>query len=186
MATQAANVYRNLATILADAGMNWADCVKRRTFRTPAWDRTADIEAGRLAMAGEMSCHTGVGVRCLASEEFLVETELYAAQPLPAGTAPATTVRKWNPDGIAEIPGIVHAVEVPPTASMLYTRGCVGKRADGTVPESAAEQSEVCFANITAILEDAGMGKFTVVFRLSSHPACVLSCLALTQAGLCC
>jgi hypothetical protein len=139
--------------------MSWVDCVKRRTFRTPTWDRNADIEAGRAAMAGEMSCHTGVGVRCLASEQFLMETELYAAQPLAAGTPPATTLKKWNPDGIDQIPGIVHAVEVPPTATMLYTRGCVGKRTDGSIPKSAAEQSVVAFSNITTILEDAGMGK---------------------------
>jgi enamine deaminase RidA (YjgF/YER057c/UK114 family) len=167
-ATQAANIYSNLSTILADAGMGWEDCVKRRTFRTPSWDRTADIEAGRAAMAGEMSCHTGVGVRCLAADEFLAETELYAAQPLAAGTAPATALKKWNPAGIAEIPGIVHAVEVPPTATMLYTRGCVGKRADGTIPETAAEQSEAAFACITTILEDAGMG---ALLRLPSHIA---------------
>ena len=60
---------------------------------------------------------------------------------------------------------------------MLYTRGCVGKRADGTVPESAAEQSEVVFANLTAILEDAGMGKITIMFRLPpiTHARCPAS-----------
>ena len=51
-----------------------------RTFRTPGWDRTDDIEAGRVAMAGAMSAHTGVGVTALAAPEYAVEIELNAAQ----------------------------------------------------------------------------------------------------------
>eukprot|EP01044_Picomonas_judraskeda_P009169 COSAG03_NODE_1098_length_4823_cov_2.610711_5_plen_428_part_00 len=152
-AQQAAAVYDNLSSTLVDAGYAWADVIKRRTFRTPAWDRSVDIEAGRLAMDGVMSAHTGVGVTALASPDFLVETELIAARPQTQRTH-GGHVQRWGKTGW----GSAQAVEVPPNARLIFTAGVVGKLADGfTLPDTAAEQCAQAFANVGAILLDAGM-----------------------------
>jgi enamine deaminase RidA (YjgF/YER057c/UK114 family) len=42
-----------------------------------------------------------------------------------------------------------HATEVPAGARWLYLSGQVGVRADGTVPESVAEQAALCFDHIS-------------------------------------
>jgi enamine deaminase RidA (YjgF/YER057c/UK114 family) len=61
-----------------------------------------------------------------------------------------------------------HAVEVPANARWLYLAGQVGITPDGTVPSSCAEQAEACFANILAILAEAGMGPGDLV-RLNTY-----------------
>jgi enamine deaminase RidA (YjgF/YER057c/UK114 family) len=61
-----------------------------------------------------------------------------------------------------------HAVEVPPNARLLYVSGQVGVAPDGTVPASCAEQAEACFANLLAILAEAGMGPADLV-RLNTY-----------------
>lgn len=61
-----------------------------------------------------------------------------------------------------------HAVEVPPSARWLYLAGQVGIAPDGSVPTSCAEQAEACFANILAILAEAGMGPDDLV-RLNTY-----------------
>jgi 2-iminobutanoate/2-iminopropanoate deaminase len=61
-----------------------------------------------------------------------------------------------------------HAVEVPPNARWLYVSGQLGIGPDGTVPASCAEQAEACFANLLAILADAGMGTEDLV-RLNTY-----------------
>lgn len=50
-----------------------------------------------------------------------------------------------------------HGVEVPATSRIIRTSGQLGIAADGTVPESASEQADLCFANIAAILAEGGM-----------------------------
>jgi enamine deaminase RidA (YjgF/YER057c/UK114 family) len=61
-----------------------------------------------------------------------------------------------------------HAVEVPPNARWLYVSGQLGVAPDGSVPESCAAQAEACFANLLAILAEAGMGPGDLV-RLSTY-----------------
>lgn len=61
-----------------------------------------------------------------------------------------------------------HAVEVPQNARWLYLAGQVGIAPDGTVPASCADQAEACFANILAILAEAGMGPADLV-RLNTY-----------------
>lgn len=61
-----------------------------------------------------------------------------------------------------------HAVEVPPNARWLYVSGQLGIAPDGTVPGSCAEQAEACFANLLAILAEAGMGPGDLV-RLNAY-----------------
>ncbi len=50
-----------------------------------------------------------------------------------------------------------HGVELPAGARIVRTSGQMGLAQDGTVPEEAQAQAEICFANITAILAEAGM-----------------------------
>jgi enamine deaminase RidA (YjgF/YER057c/UK114 family) len=61
-----------------------------------------------------------------------------------------------------------HAVEVPPHARWLYVSGQLGVAPDGSLPGSCAEQAEACFANLLAILAEAGMAAGDLV-RLSTY-----------------
>jgi 2-iminobutanoate/2-iminopropanoate deaminase len=56
-----------------------------------------------------------------------------------------------------------HAVLSEAPARLLHTAGVVGVRPDGTVPDALAEQAEVVWENIGAILEAAGMEPADVV-----------------------
>lgn len=61
-----------------------------------------------------------------------------------------------------------HATEVPLDARWLYLSGQVGIAPDGTIPDDAGAQAEICFANIGAILREAGMDPADLV-RLTTY-----------------
>jgi enamine deaminase RidA (YjgF/YER057c/UK114 family) len=61
-----------------------------------------------------------------------------------------------------------HATEVPPDARWLYLSGQVGIAPDGTIPDDAGAQAQICFANIGAILREAGMDPADLV-RLTTY-----------------
>ncbi len=61
-----------------------------------------------------------------------------------------------------------HGVEVAPGTRMLFTNGQVGTRPDGTTPETTADQTEVVFARLQAILAASAMG-FQDVVRLNIY-----------------
>lgn len=64
-----------------------------------------------------------------------------------------------NPNAIAApIGAYSHGIEIPAGARLLHVAGQVGIKPDGSVPKSCAEQCEVIWANLTAILKSAGMG----------------------------
>lgn len=55
------------------------------------------------------------------------------------------------------------------TASHLVaTSGQLGIMADGTIPNGAEAQAEICFASIDAILKEAGLGRGDIV-RLNAY-----------------
>lgn len=56
-----------------------------------------------------------------------------------------------------------HAVEVPPGARLVFASGQLGITRDDAVPEDAGEQADLCFRNILAVLEAAGMTMRDVV-----------------------
>jgi enamine deaminase RidA (YjgF/YER057c/UK114 family) len=56
-----------------------------------------------------------------------------------------------------------HGIEVPPGARLVFCSGQLGVAPDGSVPEDAGAQAELCFANIAAILAEAGMGLANIV-----------------------
>ena len=52
---------------------------------------------------------------------------------------------------------VAHGVEVPAGARLLFTNGQVGTKPDGSTPEAAAEQVEVIFERLKAVLKAADM-----------------------------
>ena len=77
------------------------------------------------------------------------------------------TVR--NPDTIAPPQArYSHSVEIPPNARTLFVSGQVGVDPSGKLADCIEEQSENCWRNIKAILEDAGMGIEDLV-RVNSY-----------------
>jgi enamine deaminase RidA (YjgF/YER057c/UK114 family) len=60
-----------------------------------------------------------------------------------------------------------HGIELPAGCRIVRTSGQLGLAADGTVPPETRAQAEICFANITAILAEAGMGPADI-FHLSA------------------
>ena len=50
-----------------------------------------------------------------------------------------------------------HGMEVPAGHRLAYCSGQLGIASDGTVPEDVRAQADLCFANIAAILAEAGM-----------------------------
>ena len=59
-----------------------------------------------------------------------------------------------------------HGVEIPAGQRLVRTSGQLGV-ADGVAPDGAEAQAQICFANITAILAEAGMTAEDV-FHLSA------------------
>jgi enamine deaminase RidA (YjgF/YER057c/UK114 family) len=51
-----------------------------------------------------------------------------------------------------------NGVEVPEGQRLVFCSGQLGITKDRRIPPSAAEQAELCFDNIAAILADAGLG----------------------------
>ena len=52
---------------------------------------------------------------------------------------------------------VAHGVEVPAGARLLFTNGQVGTKLDGSAPEATAEQVEVIFDRLKAVLKAADM-----------------------------
>lgn len=58
---------------------------------------------------------------------------------------------------------VAHGVEVPAGARLLFTNGQVGTRRDGTTPKTTAEQAEVAFSRVEAVLAAARMNLSDIV-----------------------
>ena len=61
-----------------------------------------------------------------------------------------------------------HAVEVPQGSRLVLASGQLGVAPDDSVPDSAEAQADLCFANIAAILDDAGMSLADIV-RINAY-----------------
>ena len=61
-----------------------------------------------------------------------------------------------------------HGVFVPAGSDMIFCSGQLGIAADETVPADVAEQAELCFRNIEAILAEGGMTLVDVV-RINAY-----------------
>jgi len=61
-----------------------------------------------------------------------------------------------------------HGVEVPAGKRLVLCSGQLGIGPDDAIPDDADAQAELCFANIAAILEEAGMGLNHIV-RINAY-----------------
>ena len=72
--------------------------------------------------------------------------------------------REISPSSIAPpAANYAHAVLTTGATRWLHTSGVVPTRADGTTPDDIGEQAAVVWANIAAMLDEAGMGPGDVV-----------------------
>lgn len=56
-----------------------------------------------------------------------------------------------------------HAVEVAAGSRLVFVSGQLGANPDDSVPAGVEAQTEICFANVAAILADAGLGLRDIV-----------------------
>jgi enamine deaminase RidA (YjgF/YER057c/UK114 family) len=61
-----------------------------------------------------------------------------------------------------------HGVEVPVGARLVFCSGQLGVAQGGGIPEGAREQADLCFANIAAILGEAGMD-LSHIIRINAY-----------------
>jgi enamine deaminase RidA (YjgF/YER057c/UK114 family) len=78
-------------------------------------------------------------------------------------------MKPLNPSSIrAPFARYSHGAELPAGQRLVFCSGQLGIAADGTVPETAKEQADLCFANIAAILGEAGM-TLTNIVRINAY-----------------
>jgi 2-iminobutanoate/2-iminopropanoate deaminase len=56
-----------------------------------------------------------------------------------------------------------HGIEVSSRSRLVFCSGQLGIAADGTIPEACEAQTVLCFSNIAAILQSAGLGLSNIV-----------------------
>jgi 2-iminobutanoate/2-iminopropanoate deaminase len=61
-----------------------------------------------------------------------------------------------------------HGVELPGGQRLVFCSGQLGIAKDGTIPSDCGGQTRLCFDNIRAILEEAGMG-FDNIVRINAY-----------------
>ena len=77
--------------------------------------------------------------------------------------------RHFNPETTFPPQAIYsHGVEVPPGARILYVAGQVGIDAEGNTPGDFEAEANIAFANVVAVLADAGM-KPTDIVKLNTY-----------------
>jgi len=92
--------------------------------------------------------------------------------------------REITPSSIAPpAAAYAHAVLVERPGRVLHTSGVVPTRRDGTVPHPIAEQAQVVWGNIVAMLDEAGMTTADVVSVTTYVVVDELSSLAAVMAA---
>jgi enamine deaminase RidA (YjgF/YER057c/UK114 family) len=82
---------------------------------------------------------------------------------------PHQTLKPLNPPAIAPpFARYSHGMAIAAGARIAVTSGQLGMRADGTIPDDVGDQADLCFANIAAILAEAGMTLADIV-RLNAY-----------------
>lgn len=78
-------------------------------------------------------------------------------------------IKPLNPAGMrSPFARYSHGVEVPAGKRLVVVSGQLGVAADDSVPDDAGAQANLCFANIAAVLADAGMTLANVV-RINAY-----------------
>jgi len=65
-------------------------------------------------------------------------------------------IKRWNPKGLSQPDGYSQIVTVTGEHKVIRLGGKAGVAADGTIPESLADQVKLTFNNITLALKEAG------------------------------
>ncbi len=60
-----------------------------------------------------------------------------------------------------------HGIEVPAGMRLVFCAGQIGANPDGSIPPDCASQAEIAFANVAAILREAGL-TFRDVVRINT------------------
>jgi enamine deaminase RidA (YjgF/YER057c/UK114 family) len=82
---------------------------------------------------------------------------------------PHQTLTPLNPPAIAPpFARYSHGMAIAAGARIAVTSGQLGMQADGTIPDDVGDQADLCFANIAAILAEAGMTLADIV-RLNAY-----------------
>lgn len=84
-------------------------------------------------------------------------------------TMPRSTAapRRHNPPSIAPSANYSHGIEVPAGARLLGVAGQVGRDARGHVPDGIEAQATLAWANVRAVLAEAGMEMADIVHYFS-------------------
>lgn len=78
-------------------------------------------------------------------------------------------MKHLTPDAIpAPFARYSHGVEVGPDTRLVFCSGQLGLEKSGAIPPDAGAQARLCFANIEAILAEAGMGLSDIV-RINAY-----------------
>lgn len=88
-----------------------------------------------------------------------------SSPPAPAGPALAPLLPATIAPPFARYS---HGIAVPAGYRLVACSGQLGMTADGTIPEDVRAQADLCFANIAAILAEAGMTLADIV-RLNAY-----------------
>lgn len=75
--------------------------------------------------------------------------------------------RKISPKGLRANPNYSQGIEVAPGQRFVAVAGQTGQRADGHVPDGIAAQADLAWANVLAVLREAGMGAEDIVHYTS-------------------
>jgi enamine deaminase RidA (YjgF/YER057c/UK114 family) len=82
---------------------------------------------------------------------------------------PDTPMKALTPASIrAPFARYSHGVEVAAGSRLVFCSGQLGIAADEAIPEDAGAQADLCFANISAILAEAGMTLANIV-RINAY-----------------
>jgi enamine deaminase RidA (YjgF/YER057c/UK114 family) len=63
-----------------------------------------------------------------------------------------------SPDGLKVNPNYTHGIEAAPGMRILAVAGQTGQRSDGTFADDIGGQADQAWANVMAVLAEAGMG----------------------------
>lgn len=86
-----------------------------------------------------------------------------------AGLMPSTAaqadleIKRWNPEGLGQPVGYSQVVTIEGSGKMVLLGGKAGLRADGSMPETLAEQSKLTWENVDIALKAAGASREDVV-----------------------
>lgn len=81
----------------------------------------------------------------------------------PVSAMSEITIKRWNPEGLSQPDGYSQLVTIEGTGKMVLLGGKAGLRADGSIPETLAEQSKLTWENIDIALKAAGATREDVV-----------------------